>query len=74
LLAADYHAVRTQIGQTSITMLRRNIKNRQSGEDISASDMVVIVLSPCPQADSAADRGYTPCPAGEGRVLAGCRC
>lgn len=46
LLAADYHAVRTQIGQTSITMLRRNIKNRQSGEDISASDMVGIVLSP----------------------------
>ena len=46
MLAADYQGVRTQIGQTSIAMLRRNIKNRQSGEHISASDMVGIVLSP----------------------------
>jgi len=46
LPAADYQGVRTQIGQTSITILRRNMRNRNSGEDISASDMVGIVLSP----------------------------
>ena len=75
MLAADYQGVRTQIGQTSIAMLRRNIKNRQSGEHISASDMVGIVLFPLSAGGFRCGQGgYTPCAAGEARVLAGCRC
>ena len=57
--AANYQGVRTQIGQTSITMLRRKMRNRNRGEDITASEMVGIVLLPLPPGGIRCGQGGT---------------